>query len=484
MRHSTSLLLGLSTLSVMAQTEGSNFTVSGTGIATTLVSDYQSIGINPANLGFDLKYEDPRFAFGLLEMSYSVYTNGVTRKVLRKDMLRDFDRTFTGNEQEMAAQNFTDADLAVNADVRLFGFAFQHDKAGGFAVQVADRFQWSSFFNGTTAELLFQGRRADYFSNLLLADSSVIANTSGLSEDTLALVIAGFNDAGQGRTISQLMDDTRISLNWTREYAFSWGRRMFVTGPVEWHGGIGFRYLQGFAHIDIGEKDGKWEGFTALTPVFDVDYGTAAISNPSTVNGGGMKSVGSGFSGDVGLTAVIKEVLKVGVAATNLGSMTWNGNVYKAKDDTLYSLSSPGFTTYNFFDQAEVITSDLGVFDWDGVKERKVATPGMLRAGVSYMIKEKAEVGIDLIVPLNEVPGNLVKPQFSVGGEYAPVKFMTLQMGVITGGNYDTRLPMGILFRMPGGLWEGGVATRDMLSYFGQETPTVSLCVGVLRFRL
>lgn len=217
MRHSTSLLLGLSTLSVMAQTEGSNFTVSGTGIATTLVSDYQSIGINPANLGFDLKYEDPRFAFGLLEMSYSVYTNGVTRKVLRKDMLRDFDRTFTGNEQEMAAQNFTDADLAVNADVRLFGFAFQHDKAGGFAVQVADRFQWSSFFNATTAELLFQGRKADYFSNLQLSDGGIIANSSGLSEDTLAMVVRGFNNVGEGRNISQLMDDTRIALNWTRE---------------------------------------------------------------------------------------------------------------------------------------------------------------------------------------------------------------------------------------------------------------------------
>ena len=454
MRHSLSLLLGIFCLTATAQTEGSNFTVSGTGIATTLVTDYQSIGINPANLGFDLKYEDPRFAFGLLEMSYSVFTNGVTRKVLRKDMLGDFDRTFTGNEQATAAQNFSDADLAVNGDIRLFGFSFQHDKAGGFAVQVADRFQWSSFFNGTTSDLLFQGRRANYFSNLELSDGGIIANTSGLSEDTLAMVVRGFNEVGEGRTISQLMDDTRISLNWTREYAFSWGRRMFVTGPVEWQGGIGLRYLQGFAHIDIGEKDGKWEGFTALSPVFDVDYGTAAATNPSAVAGGGLRSVGSGFSGDVGISAVIKEVVKVGVAATNLGSMTWNGNVYKAKDDTLYSLSSPGFTTYNFFDQAEVITSDLGIFDWEGVSERKVATPGMLRAGVSYLIKDKAEVGMDLIVPLNEVPGNLVKPQFSVGGEYAPVKFMTLQMGVITGGNYDTRLPMGILFRMPGGLWK------------------------------
>lgn len=122
------------------------------------------------------------------------------------------------------------------------------------------------FFNATTAELLFQGRKADYFSNLQLSDGGIVANSSGLSEDTLAMVVRGFNNVGEGRNISQLMDDTRIALNWTREYAFSWGRRMFVTGPVEWQGGIGFRYLQGFAHIDIGEKDGKWQGFSALSP--------------------------------------------------------------------------------------------------------------------------------------------------------------------------------------------------------------------------
>lgn len=480
-----SALAGLSlALAATAQIEGPSFTVTGTGIATTLASDYQSIGINPANLGWDLKYEDPRFVFGLLEGAYSIHTTGVSRKVLRRDMLRDFDRTFTGNEQAAAADNFGEADLALNADVRLLGFSFLNDDAGGFAISIGDRFQWDSYYNGTTSDLLFLGRRAPYFTHLELADGTVIANRPDLGADTLALVRRGFVEPGEGRRISQLMDDTRMTLSWTREYAFSWGRRLFTTGTVEWHGGIGFRYLQGFAHIDIGEKDGRWQAFSALSPVFDVDYGTAASSNPSTVGGSGLRSVGRGFSGDVGLSAVYKDRLKVGVAATGLGSMTWDGNAYSAKDDTLYTLDSPGFTSYNFFDQAEVITSELGILNWEGLAEKRVATPGMLRVGASYVVPDKAEVGLDVVLPLNDVPGTIAKPQFSLGGEYSPVKFLTLQAGVVTGGNYDTRLPMGLLFRLPSGQWEGGFASRDVLSFFSQDTPTVSLAMGILRFRI
>ncbi|MBV6404909.1 MAG: hypothetical protein IT228_00340 [Flavobacteriales bacterium] len=488
MRTTARALLLPALLGTMAtahgQTEGASFTVTGTGIATTLASDYQSMGINPANLGWDLKYEDPRFVFGLLEASYAVHTTGATRKVLRRDMLRDFDRTFTGNEQAAAATNFGDADLALNADVRLLGFSFLNDDAGGFALGIGDRFQWDSHYNTTTSDLLFLGRRAPYFTHLELADGTVIANRPDLGADTLALVRRGFVDPGTGRRISQLMGDTRMALNWTRAYAFSWGRRLFTTGTVEWHGGIGFRYLQGFAHIDIGEKDGRWQAFSALSPVFDVDYGTAAASNPSTVGGSGMRSVGRGFSGDVGLSVVYKDRLKLGVAATDLGSMVWDGNAYKANDDTLYTLDSPGFTSYNFFDQAEVITSELGILDWDGVVEKRVATPSMLRMGVGYVVPDKAEVGLDVVLPLNEVPGNLTRPQFSLGGEYSPVEFLTLQAGVVTGGNYDTRLPMGLLFRLPSGQWEGGFASRDMLSFFSQNTPTVSLAMGILRFRI
>ena len=38
------------------------------GVATTFVTDYQCIGINPANLGFDTLISKKRISFGLLQI--------------------------------------------------------------------------------------------------------------------------------------------------------------------------------------------------------------------------------------------------------------------------------------------------------------------------------------------------------------------------------------------------------------------------------
>ena len=66
------------------QAEGS--VVSATaraGVATTFVTDYHSIGINPANLGLRTKYETKHFTFGLLETNISGFAKGVTKSQMK-----------------------------------------------------------------------------------------------------------------------------------------------------------------------------------------------------------------------------------------------------------------------------------------------------------------------------------------------------------------------------------------------------------------
>ena len=51
MKNTLLIVLVLSSFNVFGQIENSSFTATGRGAATTFVTDYQALGINPANLG-------------------------------------------------------------------------------------------------------------------------------------------------------------------------------------------------------------------------------------------------------------------------------------------------------------------------------------------------------------------------------------------------------------------------------------------------
>ena len=64
------LLLGVT--SSFAQTDINSFNAVGGGFSTTYLTDYQCLGINPANLGW--KNDEHHFSLGLLETGISLYT--------------------------------------------------------------------------------------------------------------------------------------------------------------------------------------------------------------------------------------------------------------------------------------------------------------------------------------------------------------------------------------------------------------------------
>ena len=86
--------------------------------------------------------------------------------------------------------------------------------------------------------------------------------------------------------------------------------------------------------------------FSSISPIFPIDYGGADSLNPSVKvqpEGSFMpKPVGSGFGVDLGLSFIIADKVKIGLAYTNIGSMTWNGNVYSINDTSIYDTESAG----------------------------------------------------------------------------------------------------------------------------------------------
>ncbi|MCB0428937.1 MAG: hypothetical protein H6585_15185 [Flavobacteriales bacterium] len=479
-------------LPVRAQQERSVFSATGrAGVSTSMVTDYQTIGINPANLGLPPKYEGHFVSFGLLESAYSIYSEALTKPDLRKS-IRDFNSDdFTYEDKVKAAKEFADAGLSINVDLGLLNLAVQTKKIGGFAFGTRERIQWYSRFNDLTSDILFEGFNADYFTNkIMMNGDTLLASDPNFNPDSVKEAYTN-----QPKLFSEILDGSRISLSWMREFNFSYGVKLFGIAKDEGDGdklalyaGAGLKYLSGMAIVDVTADGGQLKAISAVTPAIDIDYGSAGKINPSNLEQGSgflPKSVGSGMGLDFGVTLTLNDNIKASAAITDIGSMTWNGNVYEARDTSLWDSESAGFNSYNIFSEATEILGDSGMFTWDGQAERKEKLPTVIRLGGSIAFSEKLELGLDAVMPGNDEPGNIEKPVIAVGGDFQALPWLRLSTGLTVGGNYGFNLPAGLVVDMgEGGTWELGVATRDVLTFVSKNNPTLSMAFGFLRFRV
>lgn len=477
-------------LPALAQTEGSAFTQTGHAASLTFATDYQSLGINPANLGWDRLFPEKKVTFGLLEGGYSLHTTAFDRAGLKDDFIPSLtgqSTDFTYAEKVAAAKRFTGADLQCDIDATLFGIAVSIDSAGTFAFRVRGHASWYSNFNGVTSEMMFQGFHAPYFDSLAvdlnddgIADQ-IIANDANVTQTQRDNTITGFTrDGSKASTITK---DSEYSFLMFRSYELGWGTRLGGNANVSWFAGVGVKYVQGFGMIQI-RNDGEFIAQSSLSPGFNIDYGDDANKNPSYRSGDKFEPVGKGFGADIGISAVIKDKWKVSLAYTDIGSITWDGNVWVAADSTVNALDENGFDSYNFFAEADNFTSENGIYEWAGVSEVKTKLPGAVRTGVGMKASEKLEVGLDAVIPMTDDPGALRGPAFNVGGAYKPAPWVSINIGVGSGGNYPTRLPFGVVFTTETGTWEFGFAQRNLLSMFGGSDPTIGMTLGFLRFRV
>lgn len=473
-------------IAATAQTERTAFGLSGSGVSLTFATDYQCMGINPANLGWAPKYKGKHATLGLFEGGYSLHTDAFDKQGLKEDFVKNIlgdEPDFTYAEKLEAAKQFDGKYMVFNGDIMHLGFSLALDSVGAIAFSVRDRAQMHTDFNDNMAEIMFMGYNAPYFDFLVLdsLNGQVIANDENVTDAQRDRVVRGLNSDGQ--PVSRVIANGSINFLWYREYGLSWGMHLLAGDKLDLYGGVGFKYLQGFGMIDIISDGGHYTGESSLSPGFGIDYGEQAANNPSTVTGSGMKAVGSGFEVDMGLSMVIADKVKFGVSYVDLGSMKWNGNVYTSPDSTVNGLDENGFDNYNIFDQADEFISDVGIFEWTGVSKIKKKMPSTLRMGAGYVFSKRLELGLDVTLPMNDEPGSIIDPVIAFGGRVNPAPWLGISLGVTTGGLYDTRMPAGILFVVPNGTWEAGFSTRDLLSIVGSETPTIGLCGGLLRFR-
>lgn len=475
--------VGLLDLSAYGQSGLSLYGNTGRASATTFVTDYQAIGINPANLGWEWRFKGKHLAFGLAEGSYAVYSDALGRDDIRQRMFNT-DFRFTEEERDQAVAAFTDAGAAINVDVMALGLCWQQEQIGGLAFQARDRLQVSAQMGSRMADLVFKGSSADVFDLLVLATGDTVANYAGMSPDSLALVVLGI--ATEPQILGQVLDGTEAGFLWYREFNFSYGRWLVRNDDLEIDAGIGLKYLLGIGVIDVRAEGGGLSGFSSLSPDFQIDYQTGEFLPGARFSFGDLafpRTVGKGFGVDLGLAARIKGTWKLGLAVTDLGSIRWSGDAYTASNGSLVEMASTGLENYDLIDGLDDFLISGGLLEWEESAERSLPLASTARIGLGKLLGERVELGTDLLLPLNQATGGLESPAWGLGADLRPFRWLQFSTGCMAGAGQPLKVPLGLTFIAGNGTYEAGVASRDVITYFTRSNPTVSMSMGFLRFR-
>jgi len=449
-------LLLAAALPLQAQNELSNFTATGRGgVATTFATNYQAIGINPANLG---RVGGARVAFTIGEFGMGLGSRSLTRDQLYKFVYSTNDALSAADKQELARAFTSDNALNLNGDITTLGLAVQIPALGGFAISNRVRTAGHVELNKNAAELLFLGRNAPIYATA--------------SATNIPLV-------------SEALDGTQMQFSALNEFNIAWGKRLVDLPLFQLSAGAGYRYIQGIGILDVRVKPGDLQAYSSLSPLFDIDYGNLA-TNPSfnfQARTNGLQPVGRGNGFDLGVAIEAGKALRLGLAVTDLGHMTWDGNLLTANDQKLKRLKSEGVGTYNFFKEAaEIFASGTdSLFQYQTGQERRASLPTKLRAGAGLRISEFFEAGLDVTLPLNEVAGNLTAPFVGAGVDYKPLSWLRLSSGVTGGAGYGVSVPLGLTIATS--VYEGGLSTRDVTGLLNDKNPYVSMAAGFLRFK-
>lgn len=470
--------------SLFSQTEQTAFTLTGHGLATTFSTDYQAIGLNPANLDIASPYEGKRMAMGLAEFGASVYSGMLTKDEVRKNLFGGDFKNLSRQEKIDYAVQFSQEPNAADIDVMVTGFSLQTEKLGSFAFSIRDKVDYYSQLGPKVSDLLWLGYTADYFNQYVLSSGDTIDAYPNISNDSLALIIQGINSINPS-SISDLVQGTNLRFSWVREFNFAYGKRLFNSDNLQIYGGIGLKYLIGQGLLELYANNGEVSAFSALSPVFNIDYGDLVENNPSSLStdAKSLTPVGRGYGIDLGTTVIIKDKIFISAAVTDIGQMRWDGNVYGLNDITISDYANAGLNSLDLYEQFAALSGGQGLVTWKGEQSLTTKLPAVMRLGGGFKLNEKFKAGLDIVNSFNDAPGSFDKASIAVGAQFSPVSWVHFSMGYLTGGNYDMKIPAGITFTVGKGAYECGLASRDIITFFTEKQPTVSAAGGFMRFR-
>ncbi len=447
------------TANVQAQLEQSSFGATGRGgTATSFVTDYQALGINPANLGFQTKYA---FSLGIAELGYGIYSEALVKDDVRAILFNNED-SITAAQSEVLAQSFLNEGLQFNVDAMAVGFSLRVPKLGTFGFSVTGHAAYNTKFDGEAANIIFQGYDyAGYFDTVIITPTEIY----GVAYEPLSL--------------SELFGDSEFKFDVNTSFNFGYGLKLFGSEEtISAYAGIGFKYILGYGYLDMHSDGSTITGISALgLDILDLEAG---ITSPITASA--VEPVGRGTGWDFGFSLKIRDALTASASIVDIGKIKYTANVLQINDFVLDTVSFSGVTSTDPIQIISDMLNEQDLIEYSGLSEFTVSLPTKLRLGASLKINDLLDIGLDAVFPMNEVAGAIETPVIGVGAQLTLFEILNLSAGLSAGGGYAYNVPAGIGLDFK--IWEIGVATRDALTWFGETSPNVSMAIGVLRFKI
>ena len=490
-----SLLCLLSVTYSVAQTQGVAYTAVGKGVATTFLTDYQCLGINPSALGWGTGYDDKKWTMGSSEFAFGMYSDVLTSQKLKNfsnalwsSIKGDTSNAFDWTKQRAAAADYALAGVSVFADYNWAGISFQGKRFGGIAFNIHENYQFYSKLNQTTTDAVINGRLASLFDSLTLNLNGIdvkVANTGSLSPDSMNAVVSGTMSVPLN--LASILNGSNIKMSWNRSFNLGYGRKVFgIENVVEIYAGVGARLIKSMAMFELDATAEKINLYSSLSPIFKINYQDILTKGKSIFNysGGIPPAVGSGYGVDLSASTLLFGKLKIAMAVTNLGSVTYDRNVYRVKDTLVTSMQLSGLSDVNLTKSVNQLISKGGLLTLEGTEKYTLANAALFRFGASFHYKKRLAFGMDLVAPFNQSnPGSIQNTVISFGGDVRIFKWLQLSAGFFGGGLYKNNIPLGINFIKNDGAYEFGIASRDILTFFNENTHNLSFAMGFARFR-
>jgi hypothetical protein len=478
-----------------AQTQGIAYTAVGKGVATTFLTDYQCLGINTSALGWGSGYEKKRVTMGSSEFAFGMYSDVLTSKKLKNfsnaiwsSLKGDTATAFDWNKQRSAVADYATSGVSLFADYNWGGISYQGKLLGGIAFNVHENYQFYSKLNQKTTDIIINGKFASLFDSLTINMNGVdvkVANTGSLSIDSMKAVVSG--SMSVPLNLSTLLNGTSIKMIWNRSYNLGYGRKVFaIDDVIELYAGIGGRLIKSMAMFELDASPTGLSMFSSLSSIFKIDYPSVLNNglNLKDYSGGIPPAVGSGYGLDFSVSAFLLGKFRVAMAVNNLGSVTYDRNVYGVKDTLVSTIKIDGINDLNLTKSINQLLNNGGLLTLKGTEKHTLVNASSFRLGGSFHYKKQLGIGFDLVAPFNsDNPGNIKNAVISVGGDIRILKCVQLSAGFYGGGIYRSNFPMGINFILKDGSYEFGVSSRDILAFFKTDTHSLSFAFGFARFR-
>jgi len=466
MKNFVAVFFFLFVSSVSAQTVEENSLLSfgggSDGAGSCLYRDYQSIGVNPANLGIYDDDGDTRVNLGFFDAHGLFFSDALPKSEILPAL---FGRHHLSSDEKVSiAELFLESGNSFSAEVDPVNFAIQFPKLGGFGFSWRERFSGEAQFTQPLADLVFNGIHSQYIDTIII---DVIGQQIGLLGDY---------DAGS------LFNGSSIKFSWLREFNLSYGRQLIGNDFLKIYLGGSVKFLQSNATADISFNADTISGFAAFSKLFNIDY--ANFTDPGVSLAGRFTPVGKGMGFDLGTTVSLGQKFFAAFSVTDIGSIKYTGNLVTINDAVKDSLINFfGINIATIFSDLDTLFNAKGFFHYLPAGEQKVNLPTQMRIGAAMHLTKQIDIGVDLIQPFNDVPGTIGKTSFAGLFNFSPSKNFKLSTGFVGGGISDFNIPVGISFSLvPDQLWQMSIGTGDIISWVKQNRPTISISLSLLRF--